>query len=176
MKQFGIAVMANFPVTKWWNTNIYTNVFNNHYTGIYQNGAKNDPIDIQFTSFMGNMTNSFTIGKGWSAEISGWYRSKAAEGLLVANDMYAVNSAISKQLFKKKGNIKVGVRDIFYTQQFSGYAKYSDVDVNVSSKRDSRQFNLIFTYRFGKKNIAPDAEKQVAQDDEQNRVNTGGGN
>lgn len=177
MKQFGIAVMANFPVTKWWNMNIYTNVFNNHYTGIYQDGAKNDAIDIQFTSFMGNMTNSFTIGKkGWTAEVSGWYRSKAAEGLLIANEMYAVNSAISKTILKKKATVKLGVRDIFYTQQFSGYAKYSDVDVDILSKRDSRQFNLSFNYRFGKKNIAPARRKSGGADDEQNRVKSGGGN
>lgn len=177
MKQFGIAVSANFPITKWWNANIYTNVFNNHYTGIYQNGGKNDPVDIQFTSFMGNMTNSFTIGKkGWTAEVSGWYRSKAAEGILVANEMYAVNSGIAKTLFKKKGTLKVGIRDIFYTQQFSGYAKYSDVDVIIASKRDSRQVNVSFTYRFGKKNIAPERRKRGGASDEQNRVNTGGGN
>jgi iron complex outermembrane recepter protein len=173
MKQIGLAVSANVPVAKWWNANIYANVFNNHYSGIYQD----DPVDIQFTSFMTNVTNSFTIGKkGWSAELSGWYRSKAAEGLLVANDMGAVNTAIVKQLFKKKATLKFGVRDIFYTQQFSGYARYSDVDVNVASRRDSRQFNATFSYRFGKNNIAPARRKTGGADDEQNRVNSGGGN
>ena len=65
MKQYGLAVMANFPIAKWWNTNIYTNVYNNHYKGIYQN----DPVNIQYTSFTGNVTNSFTIGKGWASEL-----------------------------------------------------------------------------------------------------------
>ena len=170
MKQIGMAVSANFAVVKWWNTNIYFNVFNNHYKGIYQA----DPVDIQFTSFMGNASNTFNFGKGWSAEISGWYRSKTTEGLLVANDMWAANSAISKQILKKKGTIKAGVRDIFWTQAFSGYAKYSDVDVMVASKRDSRQFNLSFSYRFGKTNIAPARRKNGGSTDEQNRVNTGG--
>jgi hypothetical protein len=172
MKQIGISVMANFPVEKWWNVNFYGNVFNNHYQGLYQN----DPVDIQFTSFMTNITNSFTLGKGWGAEISGWYRSKAAEGLLVANEMWAANSAITKQLFKKKATLKLGIRDIFWTQRFSGYAKYSDVDVTVASKRDSRQFNASFTYRFGKKNIAPARRKTGGAGDEQNRVKSGGGN
>jgi len=173
MKQIGLAVSANFPVAKWWNANIYANVFNNHYSGVYQD----DPVDIQFTSFMTNVTNSFTIGKkGWSAELSGWYRSKAAEGLLVANDMGAVNTAIVKQLFQKKATLKLGVRDIFYTQRFSGYARYSDVDVNVASRRDSRQFNATFSYRFGKNNIAPARRKTGGADEEQNRVNSSGGN
>ncbi|MBK5271727.1 MAG: TonB-dependent receptor, partial [Bacteroidia bacterium] len=118
MKQIGVSVMANFKVRKWWNTNIYLNVYNNHYLGMYQA----DPVDIRFTSFMGNMNNSFSFGKGWNAEISGWYRSKATEGLLVANEMWAVNSAISKQILNKKGTIKASIRDIFWTQSFSGYA------------------------------------------------------
>lgn len=172
MKQWGLSVMANVPVKKWWNMNIYTNVFNNHYSGLYNN----DPIEIQFTSFMGNLTNSFVLGKGWNAELSGWYRSKAAEGILIANPMGAMNAAITKQLFDKKGTLKLGMRDILWTQKFSGYAKYSDVDVTIDSRRDSRQFNLSFTYRFGKKNIAPARRKTGGADDEQGRVKSGGGN
>jgi outer membrane receptor protein involved in Fe transport len=170
MQQWGIAMMANFPVKKWWNMNLYANVYNNHYQGIYQL----DPVDIQITSFTANMTQSFTFGKGWAAEVSGWYRSKASEGLLVSNPFGAVNSGLSKQILKKKATVKVGIRDIFLTQQFSGYAKYSDVDVNVKSRRDSRQFNLSFTYRFGKTNIAPERKRNGGASDEQNRVKSGG--
>lgn len=172
MKQWGISVMANITITKWWSTNIYTNVFNNDYKGLYNN----DPIRVKFTSFLGNMTNTFTLGKGWNAELSGWYRSKAAEGILVANDMGAMNAAITKQLFDKKATLKLGVRDILWTQKFSGYAKYSDINVDISSRRDSRQVNLSFNYRFGKKNIAPARRKTGGADDEQNRVKSGGGN
>ncbi|MCW3109726.1 MAG: TonB-denpendent receptor [Segetibacter sp.] len=170
MKQIGVAVTANFPIAKWWNTNLYANVFNNHYAGIYQN----DPVDVSITSFMTNVTNSFTMGKGWSAEVSGWYRTKGVEGLLVINPIGAVNSAISKQVLKKKGTFKLGIRDIFYTQNFSGYAKYSDVDVTIAGKRDSRQFNLSFTYRFGKTSIPSERRKTGGANDEQNRVKSGG--
>ncbi len=169
MQQFGLAVTANVPVKKWWNVNIYANAFNNHFKGMYQK----DPIDMNIASFTGNITNSLTIGKGWSAEVSGWYRSKGADRLLISNSSSAVNSAISRQLFKKKGTIKMGVRDIFFKQQFSGYAKYSDVDVTVASKRDSRQFNLSFNYRFGKTNIPSERRKTGGANDEQNRVKSG---
>ena len=172
MKQLGIAVTANFAVSKWWNTNIYANLFNNMYTGIYQN----DEIDVKLGGYMANLTNSFTIGKGWSAEVSGWYRSKGVDGLLIINPMGAVNSAISKQIFKKKGTVKFGVRDIFWTQNFSGNAKYSDVDVTLAGRRDSRQFSLNFTYRFGKTNIPSGRRKTGGANDEQNRVKSGGGN
>jgi outer membrane receptor protein involved in Fe transport len=170
MKQIGVAVMANYPITKWFSTNVYINVFNNHYSGLYQN----DPVDIQFTSMMSHMTNTFTLGKGWTAELSGWYRTKGAEGILVAGSMGAVNTAISKQILDKKGMLKIGVRDIFLTQQFNGYARYSDVDVTIRSRRDSRQLNLSFTYRFGKSNIPSERKRRSSAADEQSRVNSGG--
>ncbi|MEJ7768761.1 MAG: outer membrane beta-barrel family protein, partial [Chitinophagaceae bacterium] len=172
MNQIGLAITANLPIRKWWNTNIYTQVYNNHYRGVYQN----DRVDIQITSFMGNITNSFVLGKGWNGEISGWFRTRAAEGLLVANSMGAVNAGLSKQVMKKKGTVKLGMRDIFNTQQFSGFAKYSDVDVLVYGRRDSRQVNVSFTYRFGKKDIPSARRKTGGSDDEQNRVKSGGGN
>jgi outer membrane receptor protein involved in Fe transport len=47
MQQFGLAVTVNMPVKKWWNVNLYANVFNNHYKGIYQT----DPIDVNISGF-----------------------------------------------------------------------------------------------------------------------------
>jgi iron complex outermembrane receptor protein len=169
MKQYGLAVMANFPVAKWWNANVYTNVFNNHYKGIYQF----DAVNLQFTSFSGNITNRFTLGKGWTGEISGWYNSKMLRGLIRSNGMGAVNSGVSKQVLKKQGTIKVGVDDIFNTRQFNGVVKYSDVNVLVQNRRPSRQFNINFSYRFGKKNIPEVRRKNGGAGDEQNRVKTG---
>jgi iron complex outermembrane recepter protein len=170
MKQWGIAVMVNTSIRKWWNVNVYTNLYNNNYNGRYDN----DPVQIQFTSFTGNMTNSFTLGKGWMGEISGWYQSKTAQGLLVANPMGSVNSALSKQVLKKKGTVKIGVRDIFNTQQFSGIIKYSTINVDIANTRVNRQFNVSFVYRFGKTNIAPERRRSGGAGDEQSRVKSGG--
>jgi iron complex outermembrane receptor protein len=169
MNQLGLSVTANIPVQKWWSINVYTDVYHNHYKGIYQN----DPIDLRFTGFTGNISNSFVLGKGWNGEISGWYRTRGPEGLLVINSMGAVNTGLSKQAFKTKGTFKLGLRDVLNTQQFSGYAKYSNVDVQLAGRRDSRQVNLSFNYRFGKKDIPAARRKTGGSDDEQNRVKSG---
>ena len=174
MKQLGLAVSLNMPVVKWWTLNLYANVFNNHYTGIYSNGKRNDPVDIQLTGFTGNMSNTFTYGKGWSSEISGWYGTRFMEGLMVSGQMGALNAALAKEVLKKKGTVKLGVRDIFRTQIFNGYAKYSDVDVDIRNTRDSRQFTLTFNYRFGNNKVAPTRRRTGGAGDEQNRVKSGG--
>src|SRR6266487_4785118 len=36
-RQFGIAINASHPITKWWKSNIYVNAFNNKFEGIVNN-------------------------------------------------------------------------------------------------------------------------------------------
>ncbi len=169
MTQWGLQVFTNIPVTKWWNANVYLNVFNNNYNGIYQG----DQVEIQYTTLMSNINNSFTFKNGWGAELSGWYRSKSSEGLLIINGLGSLNAGITKQVLKKKGMIKIGVRDALLTQKVTGYVKYSDIDLGLNNLRDTRQFTLNFTYRFGKTNIAPERKRRTGAVDEQNRVGSG---
>jgi hypothetical protein len=170
-QSFGLAISLGMPVTKWWRTNVYLNVFNNKFSGIVNNGY----IEVDGTALMTNVNNQFTFAKGWGGEISGFYRSKSVEGVLVANPMGGLNLGVTKQIMKNKGSIRLVVRDVLYTQVFSGYSKYQNVDVTIRQSRDSRVVNLGFTYRFSKGKTAQQ-RKRGGANEEQNRVNTGGGN
>lgn len=168
-KNFGISVSLNAPVAKWFRTSIYTNAFHNIFSGL----VNGEYIEVGGTSFMANMNNQFTFKKGWGAEVSGFYRSPVIQGVLASNPMWAMNVGVSKQIMKNKGSIRLVVRDVFYSQVFSGYSKYQNVDVTIRNARDSRQLNLSFTYRFNKgKTVQQRRAKGV---DETNRV-SGGGN
>ena len=71
------------PLTKWWNTTIYVNVNYNHFTGeLY-----GENLDVAAITGMGNMTNQFKFSKGWSAELSGWYRTSGIEGQIYVQPM-----------------------------------------------------------------------------------------
>ncbi|MDB5209265.1 MAG: TonB-dependent receptor, partial [Sediminibacterium sp.] len=90
---FGASVSLNAPVTKWFRTSIYLNVFNNKFSGIINNKLE----EVEGTSFMTNVNNQFTFNKGWSGEISGFYRSGAVQGVLVSNPMWSMNIGVGKQ-------------------------------------------------------------------------------
>lgn len=176
MRQWGFTVTANKQILNWWNANIYANFFNNAYNGTYIDGNQNFPITLNVTGFMGNMTHSFSFAKTWTAELSGWFTNRISEGLLIGGDMGALNMALAKQVLQKNGTIKIGVRDIFRTQNFNGYSRYADVDVDILNDRrmDNRQFQISFTYKFGKNNIAPARRRTGGSDDEQGRIKSGG--
>ncbi len=175
-QQWGVSVSANKKLAKWWSVNIYTGFFNNLYTGLYNDGIKNTPVKISVNMVQANLTNSFNFAKVWSAELSGWYNSNPSDGLIVGRSMGAMNAALVRQVMKKKGTVKIGVRDILRTSNFSGFSKYADVDLTVYNdrRRDSRQVSVSFSYKFGKNNIAPARRRTGGANDEQSRVGGGG--
>jgi hypothetical protein len=141
----GISITTPMTITKWWNANLFTNVFNNHYKGIYDNTA----IDLSYTSFMFNLTNNFTIAKGLTGELSGFYRYKNLNGLSQMEPIYQMSFGVQKQVMKGKGTARLNVRDPFAWQKFEGQNKYGQIDGSFLFRPDSRQITASFTWRFG---------------------------
>ncbi len=156
---------ASVPVTKWWRTNIYGQVIYNRYKGFVNNGD----IDVSATGYMANISNQFTVKKGWTFELSGFFRSRMIEGILIAQPMGKADFAIAKSVMKDKGTIRINFRDFLNLQQFHGYSQYQNVDVTIHNTWDSRQVNVSFTYRFNKGQSMQHHDHNGAGD-EQSRV------
>ncbi|MEO6611896.1 MAG: outer membrane beta-barrel family protein, partial [Chitinophagaceae bacterium] len=170
-RNIGISITTPVTVAKWWTGNIFTNVFNNQYKGTYDSSK----IDLSFTSFMLNVTNNFNLGKGYSAELSGFYRYKGINNLTQMEPIYQISLGGQKQVLKGKGTVRLNVRDPFAWQKFAGVSKYGRIDGNFQARPDIRQVTATFTYRFGKtqQNQQPRRRNSASQD-EQNRVGQGG--
>lgn len=153
-----------FDPAKWWH-------FNATATVMYKSVTSNTEGTEQFKrwSYSANTTQSFTLPKDFSMELSGRYNSKQLWGNFTVYDSYSVDLGVQKSLFNKKGTLKVSVDDIFNTNKGGGYAKYSNVDINVHNRWDSRQVNVSFTYRFGKDTFKTRADRSTASSEEQSR-------
>ncbi len=172
-QQIGLSVSAGFPVTKWWNTNIYMNGFYNQFEGPI-NGTE---VKLDAPGFMTNIQNTLKFKKGWGAEVSGFYRSKTQEGVFTSQSMGQISFAGSKQILKGKGSLRLNFRDPFDLQMFRGSSQYGTVDVKVRNQWDNRTVYASFTYRFGKPIQGPQQRrKNGSAGEEQNRVKMDSGN
>ena len=180
---FGIAFSVPVPITKWWFSNTYFNLYNNHYVGdipkviIGANGVENttyQPLDARATTYQLNMTNQFTLPKKFSLELSGWYQSGFIEGQLIGKPMGAVSFGIQKKMLKDKATLKLNVNDVFWTQKFRGSFAFNDIDVQIVNRWESRTARVTFTYRFGNNKVASARQRQTGLDDEKGRVKSGG--
>jgi iron complex outermembrane recepter protein len=169
----GIAESLNMPLTKWWTTTIYVNVNFNHFTGeLY-----GENLDVSAITGMANMTNQFKFSKGWSAELSGWYRTSGIEGQIYIQPLGQTSAAIAKQIMREKASLKLGLRDIFYTQQVRGTIDFQETEATFHNSRDSRQLSLTFTYRFGTAiKGAQNNRHSGGADDESSRLKKSGNN
>jgi iron complex outermembrane recepter protein len=169
-QQIGLAVSAGFAMGKKINVNLYGHLSNNRFQGF----INNSDVDISNTFLESNASVQMDMGKGWKSELSGFYRTKALEGVMYINALGSANAGVSKAVLKNKGTIKLGVRDIFWTQRGVGTAKYAYIDTKFRQQRDSRQVSLNFTWRFGKGKAAAPRRKIGGADEEKGRVKSAG--
>ncbi|MBI2730625.1 MAG: TonB-dependent receptor [Sphingobacteriales bacterium] len=170
-RQYGIAVAAGFSVKKWWSMNVYGNVYNNQYSGII-NG---DFVKTNATTGQFNVGNQFKFNKGWASEVSGFYRTSGIEGVFAIRGFGMMNLGVSKQMMKGKGSVRLNVRDVLWSQKIKGNIRYSNIDAAFQQQRDSRVFNIGFTYRFNKGKVGQ-KRKVGGAGDEQSRVKAGNEN
>jgi hypothetical protein len=141
--------------------------FNNRFKGIVNNTA----IDFAATSYVLNTTQQFKITKKLTGELSGRYRSRWVEGVIIAEPVGFLAAGLSQQVMKNNGTLRLTVRDIFYTQRFKATSSYGNVDFNFQEVNDSRVVIFGFTYRFSKgKKIAPTKRTAGSANEEQERI------
>jgi iron complex outermembrane recepter protein len=172
LKNIGISVTVPVKFTKWWTSNMFFNLFHNDFEGVYFNASKNqnDAIDVAYTSYMVNITNTFSFKKGWSGELSGWYRGKTVEQLNIANEMYFMTLGAQKTILKGKGTLRLNFRDPFHWQKYSGYTRYSNIDVRLSNRWNNRALSLNFSYRFGKSTVQQARRRTTGTNEEESRA------
>ncbi|WP_447641787.1 MULTISPECIES: TonB-dependent receptor domain-containing protein [Chitinophagaceae] len=160
-------VSLNIPVTKWWTSNNSINAWRNIINAFYMD----EPLKFRKNTVSYNVTNTFTLPKGFKAELSGFYNSAAIWGLFQAHSQYQVNFGLQKSLFKDNATIKVNVNDIFRVNKFYADAIYGNVNTQISNRWDSRRLNVSFTWRFKQgASIKTRSHDGNAADDEQSRI------
>jgi hypothetical protein len=165
----GIAVSAQIPVKKWWTAILYTNLNYSKFSG----ELNNEMVDVEATTLLLNINNQFKFGKGWSAELSGFYRTKGAEGQILINPLGQASAGAAKQILKGKATLKLSARDLFYTNKVSGNINFQNTQAYFRNVRDTRQVTISFLYRFGKPIKGLPQRRNGGSSDEQNRVKMG---
>lgn len=145
-KNLGVTMTLQLPVTKWWNLTSVA-VYNHKII----EGYVYAPIRVAVDQLNISLNNQFQFKKGWAAEFSGYYQTNSQidlqESLTPQGEM---GFGVSKQVFKGKGTVRFNVRDILYTQNYSGYSHFQNSDEPFKVKWDSRVARISFTWRFGK--------------------------
>lgn len=166
-KTLDFSVNTNLQPAKWWSVNLYAEVYNNTYQGMFYSGY----LHQSQSTFSGNGNNQFTLSKTWSAELSGFYDSGGTYGQFVTIPKGMLNAAIQKKILNNKGSIKLNARDIFHSFKPSGtITNIEGAHATFHNFLDTRVVTLAFNYSFGKLTNVPQKRNTGGADSEQNRA------
>lgn len=162
----GLSISGSVKPAKWWTANLNADGQNRYYKGILYEYL----LDTSSLYLGVNMTNQFVLGKNWTAEISGSYRTGVLVGQIISLQTGGLNAAIAKKIFKNKGSVKLNVRDIFYTRLNHGIiTSIKNAYATYHNWGDTRNATISFTYNFGKNTSTP-RNRNSGAETEQNRV------
>ncbi|TAF34678.1 MAG: TonB-dependent receptor [Cytophagales bacterium] len=162
-----LSVSGQLSFTAWWTAQIYGELTNSRFSSlIYGQKLVNNG-----TYGAVNWINQFVLGKGWSAELSGYYQSSAYSAQFITIPLGRVGFTAQKSVWKNRGSFKLSFSDIFYTFKMGGDIKaLGQATASFTNTLDTRALMLSFSYNFRKGNLLKIRQKSAA-DEEKNRVN-----
>lgn len=161
-----ISLDAAIPVTKWLTANAYVEGGHNRY----KSQLYTETLDAAgYYAFL-SLNNQILLGKGWSAELSGVYRTKVISAQFISGEFWQVNTGLQKKLLKDKATLRLSLSDIFFKRVNKGTINnLKNADANYHNVYDTRIARLSFSYSFGR-NGNTTKQKNTSAEAEQGRV------
>lgn len=141
----GLYLIAPVKVTKWWDMNNSANFYYGAYTGNVSGTQINNKGNFTFTL---NSINSFKLGNGFTAEVTGNYRAREVYAYMDVQPNWYLNIGAQKK-FKNNSTLKFAFNDISFTSNPKAQTKFNNYIENFVVERDSRVVTLSYTYNFG---------------------------
>lgn len=163
---YGFAFNAPMEMNSWWKIDLgleamYQRFTNDDYGVSFDKGSP----DIILTALQ-----AFSFKRGLSAEVYGKFESGNTYGIYHFKPAWNVDAGISKSLFHKNASIKFRVTDIFNTSEMRFKSDFSNLDLDLRIKQETRAGQLSFTWLFGKKTVKAARKRITSSDSEQKRV------
>ena len=162
----GLTISAPVQVKPWWNminnADLYYQKFRGTFSGTNLNNGK-PAADIR-------TNNTFTLKKGWTAELNASLNSGGQYGFMVLDPQWALSTGIQKLILKSKGTLRFNITDIFWTNLPKAVITYNNYIEKWHAYRDTRVANLTFSYRFGNNKVQAARSRTTASEEERQRA------
>ncbi len=117
-----------------------------YYRKVEGAGAQAE-LENESYAWSARMVNNFNFSGGWSAQLTGRYRSPTVMLQGEMKEMYWADAAVRKDVFGGRGTVTLRLSDIFNTRNFVMYNHGDNYTVDFERNRESRMIYLGFSYR-----------------------------
>ncbi|MEP6948640.1 MAG: TonB-dependent receptor [Ginsengibacter sp.] len=170
---FSLNFSAPVTITKWWSSFATFNGYHSAYIADFGAGKK---IHLNVDAFSIYTQQTFSIKKGPSFELSGYYNSPSVwGGTFKSSAIGFMDVGVQQKLLKGAGTIKVSFTDVLNTLHWRGVSDYGGSHLDASGHFESQQLKINFSYRFGNNLVKAARQRKASTEDENKRLNSSGG-
>jgi iron complex outermembrane recepter protein len=168
-----VSFFESYQYSKKWYTGNYTaNIFYTNFKADF--GGGNRVINTNATALIVTAQNSFKLIHDWTVELNANYNSPTVNAASTEKVKWGIDIGAQKIILQGQGNIKFSATDIFWTNFDRSFQAFDAQKIEGQFKRESRQFKLNFTYRFGSKQIKASRNRASGLEEELKRTQGGG--
>ena len=166
-KNFSTGLALPITVTEWW-------TMQNNFSLIWQSletEYEDFYLDYQQYFYNINSNQSFTLGKQFSAELTGFYRSKTLAGIFVQKPFGRLDIGVQWKTKSQNSRFNLNITDVFKTQLIKREANVPELNIQNYYVLDfePRVLRVSFTHNFGNTAIKM-RNRKTGSEEEQNRV------
>jgi iron complex outermembrane recepter protein len=148
---YGLELIGHIQILPIWDATLNFNFFQNEINiGNVDSSEAQYLSDNSGFSWFGKLNTNLRLPAGFSLQINANYESPKpiAQGTL--KQVYWVDAAVRKNLWKNKATVVVNCSDIFNTRKYTTLYNLAQYDETYYRDRETRVGTITFTYRFGK--------------------------
>ncbi|HCY88910.1 MAG TPA: hypothetical protein DHV17_01485 [Chitinophagaceae bacterium] len=165
-----VGINSPLPIRKWWNG--FVSIWYNYQ--MFDGKIGENTVSRNVPSYGAYMQHSFTLGKDYTAEVSGWFNGPSVwGGTWKTKSQGAVDIGLQKQILKRKATIKVSATDLFFTAPWKAINDFGGLYINGGGNWESQTVRVNFTWRFGNSQVKSSRQRQTGLESESKRIKGG---
>ena len=150
----GLEVVAKNKVTKWLNLTTTVNCYYAAMDSVFYDTDLDGELDLlypfqQSFSWNARLMANFLIPGGWSAQLTGMYRSADVVAQGKMNSQYVVDLGVRKSFLDRKLNLALSIRDLLNSRRWANTTWGDNFWQYSSHEPRGTMFSVTLTCNFG---------------------------
>ncbi len=164
---FSLNIGSSLPIKPWWNG--YASLWANNQ--LFDGYISANKVHQNILSYGAYMQHSFTLGKDYTAELSGWFNGPSVwGGTWRTKTQGAMDVGLQKLLMQKRVSVKIAATDIFHTAPWRSINDFGGLYLKGGGSWESQTFRLSLSWRFGSSQVSSSRQRKTGSESEANRI------
>ncbi len=171
-RNYSASFSAPITITDWWSSYSSVTAYRIENEADYGDGRI---INLAQNTLSLYSQQTFNLGKGIKAELSGWYQSPSIWGGTFETDaIYAINAGFQTDLLNGQANLRISVNDIFFTSGWTATSVLGQLYQEGAGNWDARRLQLNLTYKLGNQKVKAARKRSTGLEEQAERIKSDG--